>query len=349
MGFRLIHRIASSTIGGVREAMSSAIDVLLEALHRDCSDETAWLALAGALEESGQSDRAELTRLLRHRCAETEARVQELLQGGVPPCVPELVNSIGMRFVLIPPGTFRMGSPDDEEGRDADEGPVHAVEISRPFYLGAHPVTQAQWQAVMGANPSHFCATGGGKNSVKGLSTEDFPVEGVSWEEVAGFMDMRSALEKESEAGRKYRLPREAEWEYACRAGAASYQIFHLGNSLSSTQANFNGNYPYGGADKGLYLERTCKVGSYPANAFGLHDMHGNVWEGCNDWYAEDYYARSPRRDPPGPSEGAGRVIRGGSWRNGGQGCRSAFRRDDAPAARDRYLGFRLALVPAGR
>jgi uncharacterized protein (TIGR02996 family) len=329
--------------------MTTTIDVLLEALHGDCSDETAWLALADALEESGQSAQAELTRLLRRRCAETEPHVQELLQGGVRPCVPERTNSIGMRFVLIPPGTFLMGSPDDEDGRNAAEGPVHEVEISRPFYLGTHPVTQAQWRAVMGDNPSHFCATGGGKDSVKGMSTDDFPVESVSWEDVAVYLDRLSALEKESEAGRKYRLPSEAEWEYACRGGAAFYQVFHFGNSLSSKQANFSGNDPYGGADKGLYLERTCKVGSYPANAFGLHDLHGNVWEWCNDWYARDYYASSPRRDPLGPSEGSGRVIRGGSWADDGQGCRSAHRGDYAPAYRNDYLGFRLALVPTGR
>jgi uncharacterized protein (TIGR02996 family) len=329
--------------------MSAVIDVLLEALHADCSDETAWLALADALEESGQSARAELTRLLRRRCDQTEPRVQELLQGGVPPCVPERTNSIGMRFVLIPPGTFLRGSPDDEDGRNAAEGPVHEVEIGGSFYLGVHPVTQAQWREVMGDNPSYFCPTGEGRDSVQGMSTDDFPVESVSWEDVALFLDKLSARAKERKAGRRYRLPTEAEWEHACRGGASSFQPFHCGNSLSSTQANFDGNYPYGGADEGLHLARTCKVGSYPANAFGLHDMHGNVWEGCNDWYAKDYYACSPRRDPPGPSEGSHRVLRGGGWNDDGQFCRSAYRLSHAPAYRYDYLGFRVALVHAGR
>jgi uncharacterized protein (TIGR02996 family) len=329
--------------------MSTVIDVLLEALHADCCDEMAWLALADALEEYGQSARAELTRLLRRRSAETERRVQELLAGGALPCMPERTNSIGMRFVLIPAGTFRMGSPDDEAGRNDDEGPVHAVEISRPFYLGVYPVTQAQWRAVMGDNPSHFCATGGGKDSVEGMSTDDFPVDSVSWEDVAVFVDMLSALEKESEAGRKYRLPREAEHEYACRAGAASHQVFHLGNSLSSTQANFDGNYPYGGAAKGNYLAHPCEVGRYPPNAFGLFDMHGNVWDWCNDWYAKDYYARSPRRDPPGPSESSDRVLRGGSWYRDGRYWRSARRSSREPAYRDHTLGFRVALAAADR
>jgi uncharacterized protein (TIGR02996 family) len=329
--------------------MSAAIEMLLEALHREPSDVTAWLALADALEEAGQADRAELTRLLRHRCDQTEPRVQELLQGGVLPCVPERTNSIGMRFVLIPPGTFRMGSPEGEEGRGPWEGPVHEVEISRPFYLGVYPVTQAQWRAVMGNNPSHFCATGGGKKSVKGMSTADFPVESVSWVDVAVFLDRLSALEKVQKSGRKYRLPSEAEHEYACRGGASSYQVFHFGSSLSSAQANFDGNYPYGGADEGPYLERTCKVGSYPPNAFSLFDMHGNIWQWCADWFDGDYYARSPRRDPQGPSEGPYRVYRGGSWFNNGRCCRSAYRRRDVPADQGRDLGFRVVLMPACR
>jgi uncharacterized protein (TIGR02996 family) len=142
--------------------MSAVIEVLLEALHANPSDETAWLALADALEEAGQTERAELTRLLRRRCNETEPRVQEPLAGGVLPCMPERTNSIGMRFVLIPAGRFPMGSPENEEGRADDEGPVHAVQISKPFYLGVYPVTQAQYQAVMGNNPSWFSRTGGG-------------------------------------------------------------------------------------------------------------------------------------------------------------------------------------------
>jgi uncharacterized protein (TIGR02996 family) len=327
--------------------MSAAKDVLLEALHADPSDETAWLALADALEESGQTERAELTRLLRHRCDETEPRVQELLQGGVLPCVPEWTNSLGMRFVLIPAGTFPMGSPENEERPD-DEDLQHEVEITRPFYLGIYPVTQAQWQAVMGSNPSWFCATEGGKDKVTGMSTDDFPVECVSWEDVTAFLEKLSALEKERESGRKYRLPTEAEWEHSCRGGASSSQPFHFGNSLCSTQANFRGDFPYGGAEKRPYLERTCKVGSYAANAFGLYDLHGNVWQWCSDWFDADYYAGSPPRDPPGPSEGSFRVIRGGGWNSVGRHCRSANRGRDAPALRDFGLGFRVALVLSG-
>jgi formylglycine-generating enzyme required for sulfatase activity len=126
------------------------------------------------------------------------------------------------------------------------------VEITRPFYLGVFPVTQGQWRAVMGKNPSTFCATGGGPEQVQGMNTDDFPVENVSWEDAQAFLGKLAALGKEQEAGRQYRLPTEAEWEYACRGGASAYQVFHYGNSLSSTQANFNGNYPYN-APEGPY------------------------------------------------------------------------------------------------
>jgi formylglycine-generating enzyme required for sulfatase activity len=134
------------------------------------------------------------------------------------------------------------------------------VEIRRPFYLGVFPVTQAQWQAVMGSNPSWFSPTGNGKEQVKGLDTSDFPVEQVSWEDAQAFLERLTALPQEKEQGWQYRLPSEAEWEYSCRAGASSSTAFHFGSSLSSTQANFN--YPYGGAEKGPYLMRPCRKGT---------------------------------------------------------------------------------------
>jgi uncharacterized protein (TIGR02996 family) len=327
--------------------MRTALEVLLEALHADPLDQTAWLALADALEEDGQPERAELTRLLHargpyRRRAEAEPRVQELLLGGVPPCLPEWSNSIGMCFVLIPPGTFRMGSP-DEERHYCDEEPAHEVEISRAFYLGVHPVTQEQWQEVMGSNPSHFSGKGGGKQEVRGLDTCAFPVESVSWEDTAVFLNELSGRAEERSTGRTYRLPSEAEWEYACRAGANAH-TFHGGELLSSFQANFNGNDPYGGAKEGPFLERTCKVGSYAPNAWGLYDMHGNVWEWCADWHARDYYRKGARRDPSGAARGTERVIRGGSWCDSGQECRSASRFRKPAGFRINSLGFRVAL-----
>jgi uncharacterized protein (TIGR02996 family) len=331
-------------------------EVFLQELHADATDEATWLALADWLEDDGQAQRAELLRLVRRLRAlplrdptevrkQMEARVVELLSGGVRPVVPEVVNSIGMRLALIPPGVFLMGSLEDEEERADDEGPQHEVEISRPFYMSIFPVTQAQWQAVMGHNPSFFCATGDGEGEVAGLDTRDFPVEQVSWEDATEFLKKLSALKAEREAGRTYRLPTEAQWEYACRGGVCSSSPFHYGDSLSSRQANFNGDYPYGGADKGPYLERTCKVGSYRPNAFALFDMHGNVWEWCSDWYVQDYYKISPRRDPSGPSNGSSRVFRGGCWGSNGRFCRAAFRYRDSPSYRDPGLGFRVAAV----
>jgi formylglycine-generating enzyme required for sulfatase activity len=272
-------------------------------------------------------------------------QAMQRLQARLPRIEREIVNSIGMKFAMIRPGRFLMGSPAGEAERGNDEQ-QHEVAITRPFYLGVFPVTQAQWRAVMGNNPSYCCATGGGKDSVRGMNTDDFPVEQVSWEDAQSFLDALAALKKEREAGRKYRLPTEAEWEYSCRGGASSYQIFHFGNSLSSTQANFDGRYPYGGAAAGPYLGRTCKVGSYKPNAFGLYDTHGNVWEWCADWYGD--YAASPERDPAGPPEGSGRVFRGGSWKYLGRNCRSALRCSHGPGERYDYLGFRAALVPSG-
>jgi formylglycine-generating enzyme required for sulfatase activity len=263
----------------------------------------------------------------------------------------EVINSIGMKLVRIPKGTFQMGSPaDDFHEKDEQQ---HEVEITKDFYLGIHEVTQAQYQKVMGSNPSWFCASGVGKDKVKEMSTDDFPLENVSHTDAVAFCRKLSEMPAEKRAGRKYRLPTEAEWEYACRGGAAfsnrfTFRVFHFGYSLSSKQANFDGNYPYGSADKGPNLERTCKVGQYDKNPFGLYDMHGNVWEWCADWYSADYYGKSPRRDPLGPSEGSERVIRGGGWDSDGGHCRSARRNNSrAPAFRNLNLGFRVALVPA--
>ncbi len=252
-----------------------------------------------------------------------------------------VTNSLGMKLVLVPAGKFQMGSPLAEEDRDAEEL-LHEVMISRPFYLGAHEVTQAQFQEVMGKNPSFFHAKNGGG--------PDHPVDQVPWGDAVAFCQKLSARPEEKKAGRVYRLPTEAEWEYACRAGTAT--PFHFGKGLSSTQANFNGVYPYGGAARGPYLQRTAKVGSYAANAWGLYDMHGNVWEWCQDWYDPAYYKRSPREDPQGPDKGVlptgfrnqfFRVVRSGCWLEEGRGCRSAYRFRLMPDERYRWVGFRVA------
>jgi uncharacterized protein (TIGR02996 family) len=331
-------------------------EAFLQALHAEPNDETTWLALADWLEEDGQTERAELVRLVRRlrvlpvmrrdrERVRLENRVAELLRSGVRPVVPEVVNSIGMRLALIPSGRFRMGSPSSEKDRLDHEGPVHEVEITRPFYLGVFAVTQAEYERVVGSNPSWFCATGGGRDDVAGMDTSVFPVDQVNQEDAIAFLERLSALPEEKEQGRKYRLPSEAEWEYACRGGSASSTAFAFGHRLSSFQANFLGIVPYGGAKEGPHLHRPCPVGSYAPNAFGLYDMHGNVWQWCLDWFEENYYANSPREDPLGPSEGSRRVIRGSGCRAKGRDCRSACRYYTDSADRHPHLGFRVALV----
>src|SRR5262249_20506264 len=195
-------------------------------------------------------------------------------------------------------------SPTREQAHRNNEGPQKEVPTTRPFYMGAYEVTQQQYEAAMGSNPARFTAANGGG--------PDHPVEQVSWDEAVEFCLRLSERPEEKQAGRVYHLPTEAEWEYACRGGASS--PFHFGNALSSTQANFNGNVPYGGAPKGPYLLKTTPVGSYAPNAFGLYDMHGNVYEWCSDRYNANYYQNSPKNDPRGPPTGDSRVLRSGSW-----------------------------------
>jgi formylglycine-generating enzyme len=245
----------------------------------------------------------------------------------------EVADGVKMTFVLVPPGKFRMGSPDNEKDRDADEM-LHEVTLTEPFDLGKTEVTQAQYGALGLDNPSTF----------KGA---DRPVEMVTWEEADHWA--KKVTEKQGDQY-LYRLPTEAEWEYSCRGGRSSSQPFGIGAgcTFSSTQANFDGNYPYGGADKGRYLEATCAVNSYKPNTLGLYDMHGNVWEWCQDWYGP--YPAGAVANPTGPDEGSHRVMRGGSWGSyGGWRCRAAYRNRNGPGDRYGFLGFRLARsIPSG-
>jgi formylglycine-generating enzyme required for sulfatase activity len=255
-----------------------------------------------------------------------------------------LVNSIGMELALVPAGSFRMGSPETEYASErsangpagADERPQHLVAVTSPFYLGLYPVTQRQYTQVMGTNPAEF-----NDNNRGG---PDHPVERVSWADAQRFCERLSSLPEEREAGRLYRLPTEAEWEYACRAGTGT--PFWWGDSASSHQANFDGSFPYGAAPRGLYLGRTTRVGSYPVNAFGLYDVHGNVWEWCEDYYEPRYYDHSPSHDPLGPTKGNRKCARGGSWSNSAADCRSACRDYwyGVDYARNN-IGFRVAMT----
>jgi formylglycine-generating enzyme required for sulfatase activity len=234
-----------------------------------------------------------------------------------------------------------MGSPVDELGREADEGPRHEVEITRPFWLGAYQVTQEEYQRVRGTNPSYFSEAGGGKEQVAGLDTSRFPVESVSWEDAVAFCAALSALPGEVAAGRCYRLPSEAEWEYACRAGATDGAPFHTGWTLSPSQANIDGRHHPDGAAPGTALGRPAAVGSYAPNAWGLYDLHGNVFEWCQDWYGG--YSKDSQTNPKGSDFGPFRLVRGGSWGRDCDFCRAAFRTWSAPASRIANLGLRVS------
>ena len=253
-----------------------------------------------------------------------------------PSVRPEVFkNSLGMEFVLLEPGTYEMGSSPEEKGRHAWEGPIHAVTLSQPFYLGVYPVTQAQFEQVMGRNPSHFTRTlGGGPNH---------PVEQVSWDEAVVFCQKLMQVPEETAACRIYRLPTEAEWEYACRAGAKT--PFAFGDTVTLREVHFFGLDAATWAKSASAAGKTTKVDGRPPNAWGLYDMHGNVMEWCQDWWSEDYYAESPDTDPSGPNEGRQKVVRGGSFSQFASDCRSAARLGRALASRLNTVGFRIAMT----
>ncbi|MBC7820550.1 MAG: formylglycine-generating enzyme family protein, partial [Planctomycetaceae bacterium] len=198
---------------------------------------------------------------------EFSSRSTKADEPAAPPKIEVVTNSIGMKLARIPAGKFTMGSPRTEPERVRGEI-QQEVTITQPFFLGVYEVTQAEFAKIMGGQvqPTFGNDKGGGPNH---------PMENMEWTQAAEFCQKLSAAPEERSAGRKYRLPTEAQWEYACRAGTAT--AFHFGASVSSKQANCDGKTPYGDAEPGPYLRRTAKVGSYPANAFGLHDMHGNV------------------------------------------------------------------------
>jgi formylglycine-generating enzyme required for sulfatase activity len=261
--------------------------------------------------------------------------------------IEDLGNGVELEMVLIPGGSFLMGSPEDEIGHDESESPQHLITI-KPFCMGKYPVTQAQWKAVasfpqvnseLDADPSEF----------KG---ENRPVEEVSWHDAVEFCDRLSSHTK-----RPYRLPSEAEWEYACRAGTTT--PFHFGETITTDLANYRGtdneeykwSGSYGQGPKGIYREETTPVGSFGvANAFGLYDMHGNVWEWCADHWHENYEGA--------PTDGSAwlddndnnndnRMLRGGSWFDNPGYCRSACRDDLGAGLRYDSYGFRVVCAAA--
>ena len=228
-----------------------------------------------------------------------------------------------IEWVDIPAGTFMMGSSSSEVDRGSDEGPQHQVTLSG-FKMSKYEVTFAQYDV--------FCeATDRSKPYDEGWGRGSRPVINVSWNDATAFAKWMEC-----------RLPTEAEWEYACRAGTST--PFNTGGCISSAQANYNGDYPYSYCIKGSYLQKTRPVGSYAPNAWGLFDMHGNVFEWCNDWY--ERYSSSSQTNPVGPSSGSNRVLRGGSWGGHGRYCRSAYRISNTPGTNPDggYQGIRLVV-----
>ena len=237
----------------------------------------------------------------------------------------ELTNSIGMKLVLISKGTFMMGSPESEEGRRENES-QHEVTISNDYYIGAYEVTQTQYQTVTGNNPSCY------QGALVGNQNADLPVENVSLDDAVEFCKKLSELPEEKKAGRVYRLPTEAQWEYACRAGSKTIYSFDDEEGLLPEYGWFKRNSS----------QRTHTVGLLEPNAWGLYDMHGNVWEWCSDWYGE--YPKGAVSDPTGPTMGTDRVNRGGCWLYLAANCRSASRNWAKSSYQDGLLGFRVAL-----
>ncbi|MBE9231328.1 formylglycine-generating enzyme family protein [Cuspidothrix issatschenkoi LEGE 03284] len=254
--------------------------------------------------------------------------------------IEDLGNGIKLEMVAIPGGTFIMGSPENELERSEDESPQHEVTV-QPFLLGKYPITQAQWQAVaalpqvnqeLKPNPSIF--KGDGSTSL----TNHRPVESVSWHDAVEFCNRLSNYTK-----RPYRLPSEAEWEYACRAGTNT--PFHFGETITTDLANYDGNFTYGNGTKGVDRKETTEVGSFKiANEFGLYDMHGNVWEWCqDDWH--NSYEGAPTDGSAWISDESNsdtKVLRGGSWFGNPVLCRSACRLYSDAGFDLNYLGFRV-------
>lgn len=246
-----------------------------------------------------------------------------------------LTTSHGLTFVLIPAGKFLMGSGDKEVGRRPHEGPLHEVTLTKPFYLSVFPITQGQYEAVMGRNPAHFNRAHGG-----GL---EHPVEMVSHTDAVQFCQKLGLLPDEEANGRTYRLPTEAEWEYACRAGSTT--PYSCGEKLTPKQAQCISG---GVIDRSHGGGKSSPIGQFPPNPWGLYDMHGNVQEWVQDWYDEYYFHDSPKVDPQGPANGTLKVAKGGCWSMYSTDCRSAARRPHAPESPSDTIGFRVVLAVPG-
>jgi formylglycine-generating enzyme required for sulfatase activity len=242
-----------------------------------------------------------------------------------------LKNSLGMKLTYIPAGDFVMGSPETEANRGDDEG-QHKVVFTQPILMATTAVTQKQWRAIMGISQGEQRDEADPSSKLRGEG-DDYPIYFVSWDDAVDFCRKLSQKER-----REYRLPTEAEWEYACRAGTTT--PFNTGETITSDQANYNGNFVYGIGAKGENRDQTVTVGMFKPNAWGLYSMHGNVSTWCSDWYGD--YPKADVTDPQGAGSGEGRVVRGGSWFGEPTACRSAARYKKPPEGRFNFIGLRV-------
>lgn len=267
--------------------------------------------------------------------------VSELSSERAQPSGQKLTNSIGMSFVEVPNGEFIMGLPDEGNDHALPENvPAHRVRITQPFFLGQHEVTQAEYETVMGENPSWHVGEDS-EAAIDGGQTSRFPVEQVSWDDAFEFCRKLTAQPEERKAGRRYRLPTEAEWEYACRSGKRTPYLFKWtveAEDRSGATAGKNNKLRDRGVREPLPVS---PVESFEPNEYGLYDMRGNVHEWCADWFQRDYYSQSPVDDPLGPETGSLKVVRGSDWIFVGEGCK-INRRTTAPWRKSRFIGFRV-------
>ncbi|MDR2535984.1 MAG: formylglycine-generating enzyme family protein [Treponema sp.] len=341
---RLIQKLQDNY--GITQTFAEETITLLEAViqERELTPEEKTLQLIKAAQKGNYRSQYELGLLFKNQKKyelstywfETAAKqCMDLYEAST---TPKTLLPVPDDFVHITGGTFIMGSPSSEWGRKDNET-QHKVTLNS-FFLGKYEVTQEAYQALIGVNPSQF----------KGAN---LPVESVSWFDAVTYCNARSAqegripayiIEEEkvhwNQNATGYRLPTEAEWEYACRGGTQT--PFNIGNNITTERSNYNGRYPYNTMTKGAFRQTPLTVGSFVPNSWGLYDMHGNVWEWCWDWY--EAYSPEPQTNPAGPDRGSDRVIRGGSWCSLGQNLRSANRGLNIPSYRVFDLGFRLSL-----